>query len=194
MVPETGEANDVTVLLAQAREGSAEARNQLVALLYHRFRSRAQCQLEQERPGHSLAATDLVDETLLRLLQYDELARAANRHQLFRAFARAMRQVLNDDARRRKAGKRGGDYHRKELDDLSDDLHQRTQSDVLALAEALDALHAEHDREARVLELRFFGGCEMAEISEVLGVSLRTVERDSRFGLAWLRDFLSPEA
>jgi RNA polymerase sigma factor (sigma-70 family) len=88
---------------------------------------------------------------------------------------------------------RTGDRQREELDDLAEHVGWMSQIEVLSLHEALNALAAEHPREAEVLQMRFFGGCEMAEIAETLSVSLSTVERDSRFGVAWLRDFLSPE-
>jgi RNA polymerase sigma factor (TIGR02999 family) len=192
------ESNDVTLLLQRVREGSAEAKNDLVALLYDRFQQRAHQRLQHERPGHTLATTDLTHEAWLRLRQNDEFAKAADGHQLFRAFARAMRQVLIDHARRRNSDKRGGDRQREELDDLADHGRGMSQIEVLCLHEALTALAGDHPRAAAVLEMRFFGGCDMAEIAEALSsesdsVSLRKVERDSRLGLAWLRDYLSPE-
>src|SRR5262249_7465948 len=102
-----------------------------------------------------------------------------------------------DHARRRNADKRGGDRQREELDDLVDDVRQSSRIDLLSLGESLDALAEEHPRAAAVLEMRFFGGYDMAEIAEALSgdgqsLALRTVERDARLGLAWLRDFLSP--
>jgi RNA polymerase sigma factor (TIGR02999 family) len=189
----SSEPSDITLLLQRVRGGSAEAKNELVALLYDRFRQRAHQRLQHERPGHSLATTDLTHEAWLRLRQNDEFAKAADGNQLFRAFARAMRQVLIDHARHRNTDKRGGDRQREELDDLVDHVGRMSQLEVLSLHEALTALAGEHPREAEVLQMRFFGGCEMAEIAQALSVSLSTVERDSRFGLAWLRDFLCPE-
>lgn len=184
---------DVTELLGRLRRGSVEARDELVAGLYLRFRQRAHQHLQRERPGHSFATSDLTDEALLRLLRSDEIARAADGNQLFRAFARAVRQALVDHARRRDATKRGGDRRREELDDLADDVGRRLRSDLLTLDESLGALAAEHPRVGEALEMRFFGGFETAEVAAALGVSPSTVERDVRFGLAWLRDFHSPE-
>jgi RNA polymerase sigma factor (TIGR02999 family) len=169
-------------------------KNELVTLLYDRFRQRAHRRLRHERAGHSLVTTDLTNEALVRLLNSQEFDRAANRNQLFRAFARAMQQVLIDHARRRNADKRGGDRQREELDDLVDSVHQRSQLDVLSLDESLGALAASHPREAEVVQMRFFGGYKLAEIAEALDVSLSTVEGDCRFGLAWLRRFLSQRA
>ena len=188
----SSEPSEITLLLQRVRGGPAEAKNELVALLYDRFRQRAHQRLQHERPGHSLATTDLAHEAWLRLRQ-NEFARAADGNQLFRAFARAMRQVLIDHARRRNADKRGGDRQREELDDLADHVRGASQIEVLSLHEALDALAAEYPRKAEVLQMRLFGGCEMAEIAEALSVSLSTVERDSRLGVAWLHDYLSPE-
>jgi RNA polymerase sigma factor (TIGR02999 family) len=192
------ESGAVTALLERIRQGSEEAKNELITLLLDQFRQRAHQRLRHERPGHSLATTDLTDEALLRLLKNDEFAKAANENQLYRAFARAMRQVLIDHARRRNADKRGGGWHREELDDLAEDVRGLSQIDVLSLHEALDALAADFPRGAAVLEMRFFGGFTMAEIAEALSaefgrVSLSTVENDYRHGLAWLHNYLSPE-
>src|SRR5262245_35129156 len=166
------EPDDVTALLERVREGSAAAKGELVALLYDRLRQRAHQWLGQERPGHSLATSDLTHEAWLRLGNNDEIAKAANRHQLFRAFARAMRQVLIDHARRRNADKRGGGRPREALDDLVDDVRRRSPVDVLSLRESLEALAAEYPRQAEVLEMHFFGGFKMQEIAEALSVSL----------------------
>lgn len=165
----------------------------MITLLYDRFRERAQQRLRHERAGHSLGATDLVHEALVRLWRGEELTKAANGNQLFRAFARAMRQTLIDHARRRTANKRGGNRVREELDDLVDDVCRRSGGQVEMLSEALDYLAGELPREATVLEMRFFGRYTLPEIAAALSVSLSTVERDSQFGLAWLRDFLAQE-
>jgi RNA polymerase sigma factor (TIGR02999 family) len=186
------ESGAVTALLERIRQGSAGAKNELITLLYDRFRQRAHRRLQHERPGHSLATTDLANEALLRLLKNDEFAKATTSHQLFRAFARAMRQVLIDHERRRNADKRGGGRPREELDDLVDDVRWRSQVEVISLHEALDALAAGYPEEAEVLQMHFFGGYTMEEIAEALSVSLSTVERASRLGKAEVHRFLSP--
>lgn len=185
------DGDEVSLLIERVRQGSPMARDELVGCLYERFRQRAHYKLRNERVGQSLATSDLTHEAILRLFKNDEWGKAANAHQLFRAFARSMHQVLIDRARRRKAGKRGGDARREPLDDLLDSLAEVSPHDALSLDEALRALAEEYPREADVLELRFFSGCEMSEIAAALGVSLRTIERGNQFGLAWLRDFLS---
>src|SRR5262249_29164655 len=150
-LPMSPDPGAVTALLERVRHGSAEARGELVTLLYDRFRQRAHQRLLHERPGHSLATTDLAHEALARLWKNDELARAANGNQLPRPSARAMRQGLIDPARRRGAGKRGGDRRREELDDLADDVRGRGRAELSSLDESLAALAAEHPREAEVL-------------------------------------------
>jgi RNA polymerase sigma factor (TIGR02999 family) len=187
----SSESDAITVLLDRARQGSEEARNQLVTGLYEQFRRRAHLRLQQERPGHSLATADLMHEALIRLLKNDEISKAANRNQLYRAFSRAMRQVLIDHARKRNALVHGGGRQREELDDLVEDVRRQSQIDVLALHEGLDDLAEKCPREAKVLEMWYFGGWEMGEIGEALGVSLSSVQRDSRLGRAWLRDYLT---
>ena len=190
----TAESVAITKLLARVRANDEPAREELVALLYERFRRRAQSRVRKEQPGQSFGATDLMHEALLRLWKSDEFAKAANGNQLFRAFARAMRQELVDRARRRTANKRGGDRQREPLDELLDDVRRRSHADVLTLHDALRTFSQQYPRQAAVLEMRFFGGYESAESAQALGVSLSTVERDSRFGLAWLRSFLSSES
>jgi RNA polymerase sigma factor (TIGR02999 family) len=180
----------ITLVLARAKEDEA-ARIDLIGRLYDRFRQGAHLRLAHERPGHSLATTDLLHESLLRLWNSDELTKAASGNELFRAFARAMRQALVDRARRRKADKRGGKLRREPLDDFIDDVGRRSAADVLALDEALTSLADAFPREAEVLQMRFFGRYTVPEIAEVLGTSASTVERDARFAIAWLRDFLS---
>jgi RNA polymerase sigma factor (TIGR02999 family) len=190
----SSEPNDVTALLERIRQGSAEARDELFALLYDRFKQRAHQRLQRERPGHSLGTTGLTHEVWERLHQNDEFAKAADRNQLFRAFARAMEQVLIDHARRRNAQKRGGGWRREELDDLVDDVRRTSQvDDVLDLHEALEALDAVYPVPAEVLRMHYFGGYTLQEIAEVLNVSPSTVRRAFQYGWGFLRDSLGPE-
>src|SRR5262245_29366345 len=116
----------ITLVLERIRAADDGARQELISRLYDRFRQDAHARLGHERPGHSVASTDLVHEALLRLWRSDELAKASNGNELFRAFARAMRQALVDRARRRNAEKRGGKHLREPLDDLVDDVRHRS--------------------------------------------------------------------
>lgn len=185
------ESSGVSEILQRYRGGDASAKDELVASLYDRLLQRAHYQLRDERAGHSLGTSDLANEALIRLLQADELKKASNTHEVFRAFARAMRQLLIDHARRRKASKRGAGATRVDLDDLEAEIVRISRTSALSLNGALDALREKHPKEAEALEMRYFGGYAMSEIAEAQGVSLSTIERASRFGLAWLREYLS---
>jgi RNA polymerase sigma factor (TIGR02999 family) len=179
------------VLIKRMGQGDLEAKNELISSLYARFRRQAHQLLRNEHPGRSLGTTDLVDETLMRLLKYDELSKAADPHQVFRAFARAMRQALVDRGRRRRAKKRGRGWKRTEWDDFTEAVHVNSRAEILKLDEALRDLGISHERQREVLELKFFASLTNSEIAKVMRVSVRTVQSDLRFGVAWLSDCLS---
>lgn len=183
----SSESEPITVLLKRIRQGSDGAKDELVALLYERFRRWAHGLLK-DRPGHTMRSGDLTNEALRRLVRYDEIEKAANRGQLYFAVRRAMRQALCDYDRKHKDRPR-----RAEMEDDPEDGGPRLGlEDVLSLYEGLDALAAERPRAAEVLKLRFFGGCGTAEIAEALAVDPRTVQREAKVGLAWLYRRLSP--
>ena len=163
----------------------------LVPLLYEELRGLAATYLRDEKPCHTLQPTALVHEAFLRLA--DRRSLDLNDRGPFRAAAaQAMRRILVDHARRKNAEKRGGDRKRVSLDEglgISD----AGEVDLLALHEALEGLAEFDARQARVVELRFFGGQGEEETAETLGVSLRTVQGDWRMARAWLREALSAE-
>jgi RNA polymerase sigma factor (TIGR02999 family) len=183
---------EVTTLLDAIRAGDATAPGQLVALVYDELRRIAGALLRRERPDHSLQPTALAHEALLRLLSPEALARARDRAHFLAAAARAMRQILVDHARRRAREKRGGGRDLVPLDEALDQLAQQ-KLDVLAVHEALDELAGLNDRQARVIELRFFGGYTMEEIAGILEVSVSTVESDFRKAAAFLRGSLGAD-
>jgi RNA polymerase sigma factor (TIGR02999 family) len=183
---------DVTTLLGEVRAGSAGAWDKLVALVYEELHRLAGGLMRQERPGHTLQPTALVHEALVRMLHPDALAGAQGRAQFRAAAARAMRQVLVDHARQRRADKRGGGRTRQPLDDILDYFAEQSL-DLLALHEALDRLAGLHQRQSQVVELRYFGGFTVAEIAEQIQVSVSTVESDFRKATAFLRGQLSEE-
>ena len=179
---------EVTRLLRSARDGEPSALERLVPLLYEDLRRLARRQLGHEYGERTLNATALVHESYLKL---GTAALAATDRAHFLAIAaRAMRQVLVDDARGRNAAKRGGGlWERTTLTDgaWSSDFDP---DGVLALEDALAALEP---RQRQVVECRFFGGMEEQEIATALGVSERTVHRDWVKARAWLYRYFYPE-
>ncbi|QDU28819.1 RNA polymerase sigma factor SigL [Anatilimnocola aggregata] len=184
----------ITLLLRRIRDGEPQLIDELVAQIYQGCVQRAHLLRRGERPGHTLQSHDLADEGLMRLIQGNEVTKAADRGQLFWAFSRAVRQVLVEHARRRNAGKRGGDAVRVPLDEVLDSLQQKCQSDVVNLDEAIQVLAREYPEEGKVLEMHYFGEYSLPEIAQSLDVSLSTIERRHRFAKAWLRDWLKDQS
>jgi RNA polymerase sigma factor (TIGR02999 family) len=181
---------DVTALLREIRAGDRRARDRLVERVYGELRRVAAGLMRGEPADHSLQPTALVHEALASLFQAETLRRAPNRAYLFGAAARAMREILVDHARRRRAEKRGGGQRRLPLDAVLLYFEEQ-QVDVVGLHEALDRLAALNERQSQVVTLRFFGGFTVAEVAEQLGVSVSTVESDFRIARAWLRQQLA---
>jgi RNA polymerase sigma factor (TIGR02999 family) len=180
---------EVTGLLVSWRQGDAAALDRLIPLVYDELRRVARGHLRREAPGHSIQATALVHEVYLRLVDVDRMTLESRTH-FFAVAARLMRQILVDHARRKRAGKRGGGLTMLSLDEVSP--AARTSSvDVLALDQALDALSSFDAQQCRVVELRFFGGLNIDEAAEALGVSTATVEREWAMAKAWLYQRLS---
>ncbi|MBI5765028.1 MAG: sigma-70 family RNA polymerase sigma factor [Planctomycetes bacterium] len=182
-------AHVVTRLLSDASQGRQEAWNQLVPLVYDELRQLADAQMRNERPGHTLQPTALVSEAFLRLFEHDH-ANFNNRSHFFGAAAQIMRRILVDHARARLAEKRGGQARRADLDDALLSFEDRS-TDVLALDEALSRLADLDTEQARIVELRFFGGLSVEETAGVLKTSPSTVERGWRVARAWLLRALS---
>ncbi|HEX5138359.1 MAG TPA: sigma-70 family RNA polymerase sigma factor [Planctomycetota bacterium] len=160
--------------------------DELLPLVYDDLRQVAAAILYQERPGHSLQPTALVNEAYLRLIDATKVE-WQGRAQFFALAGRLMRQILVDHARSRGAAKRGGDRVRVSLVDESGGLRGPQELDLLDVDEALEELSALDPRKARVIELRFFAGLEMREIAEVLRIGMTTAEDDWYFARAWLR-------
>jgi RNA polymerase sigma-70 factor (ECF subfamily) len=166
---------------AQASTGSDADR--LFALVYDRLHSLARRHMAAERAGHTLQPTALVHEAYLKLADQRE-ARIANRTQFLAIASQAMRRILVDHARARSAEKRGGGLTLVTL--RTDIPGEERELDVLRLDEALDRLAELDPRQARLVELRFFGGLEIEEAAEALGTSRTTAIRDWRLARAWL--------
>jgi RNA polymerase sigma-70 factor, ECF subfamily len=181
----TESQSELTAILGRARAGDEQARGELVALVYDELRRVASRLMRRERPDQTLSPTAVVHEAVIRLLGESVLDKAADRSFLFAAAARAMREVLIDHARRRGADRRGGNRRRVPLD-AAVDYFEGQGLDVVAVHEALDRLAEVDARQAQVMTLRYFGGMTVSEVSEALGVSTVTVERDWRLARAWL--------
>jgi len=153
-------------------------------LLYNELRGLAVRQLRGKRGDHTLRPTALVHEAFLRLVHQREGA-LRNRAQFFALAAQAMRRVLLDHARARRAGKRGGDLERVTLDEGAV-VEEPCELDVVALNAALEELHALDAGKVRLVELRFFAGLSVEEAADVLGVSPSTLAREWRLVKAWL--------
>jgi RNA polymerase sigma factor (TIGR02999 family) len=179
---------DVTQLLHAARTGDREALDQLLPVVYDELRVMAARQLRRERGARTLQATALVHEAYMKMVGGGAID-AADRAHFLAIAARAMRQVLVDQARKRKASKRGGAWARTTLGD-ADAAIDFDASEMLALDSALESLDP---RQRQVVEYRFFAGLEEKEIAEVLGVTDRTVRRDWVKARAWLYRSLYPD-
>lgn len=182
--------HQVTLLLERASAGDDQARAALFDVLYDELRSLAETAMRRERASHTLQPTALLHETYLRLA--DDGGRFDNRAHFFGVAASAMRRVLVDHARARRAQKRGGGDARVAVDDL-DALPGPDDGgvDLIALDDALSSLNALDARQARIVELRFFGGLSVEETAELLELSPRTIKRDWQMARAWLRRALA---
>lgn len=178
---------DVTQLLEAVREGDSRALDRLVPLVYEELRALAKRELYREQQGHTLHATALVHETYLKLAGGG--MPASDRAHFLAIAARAMRQVLVDHARRRKAVKRGGDMVCTTLTDGGAPVEFRPD-ELIALDQALEKLDP---RQRQIVEFRFFAGMEEKEVADVLGVSDRTVRREWVKARAWLYHAMYPD-
>jgi RNA polymerase sigma-70 factor, ECF subfamily len=186
------EENDqVTRLLEAWGRGDEGAMDELIPLVYSDLHRLAHHYLADERPGHTLQTTALVNEAYLRLV---DRARATpqNRAQFFAVCSRVMRQILVDWARARKALKRGGDVPALELQEQLAAPEGRS-ADLIAIDDALTALATFDRRKSQVVEMRFFGGLSAQEIATVLQVSEETVHRDWKLAKSWLRRQMKKE-
>jgi RNA polymerase sigma factor (TIGR02999 family) len=173
-----------TQILQRAEQGDAAAADELLPLVYDELRKLAASKLTREAPGQTLQATALVHEAWLRL-GGDQQPEWRNRAHFFAAAAEAMRRILIDRARRKKAGRHGGQAEHLDLDSL--ELAAAMPDDqLLALHEALDRLAAHDAIKAELVKLRFFVGLTIEEAAEVLGLSEPTAKRYWAYARAWL--------
>jgi RNA polymerase sigma factor (TIGR02999 family) len=179
--------SDVTRIFERVHEGDPNAAQELLPLVYEELRKLAAVRLAHEAPGHTLQPTALVHEAYLRLGGRDDNEPAwENRGHFFAAAAEAMRRILIDAARRKRAEVHGGDLQRFDLEDA--DLFTQASPDRLcALDDALAKLEREDPQAANVVKLRLFAGLGPDEASTALGVSRATAYRHWAYARAWLR-------
>jgi RNA polymerase sigma factor (TIGR02999 family) len=177
-------SHEITQLLQAWGQGDETALAQLAPLVEMELHRLAQHYLSKERQGHSLQATELVNEAYVRLIDWQN-SEWQNRAQFVGLAAGIMRNVLVDHARRRLTRKHGGDLVRVSLAQ-ADFEPQQSAPDVIALHDALNELAKLDARQSRIVELRFFGGLTEAEIAQVLQLSERQVRRDWSVARAWL--------
>jgi RNA polymerase sigma-70 factor, ECF subfamily len=176
----------VTALLLDWRTGNREALEALTPIVYRELKRIASAAMRRAHQEHTLQPTALVNEAYLRLVAR-QLPEFSDRTHFFALSARIMRQVLVDSARSRHAAKRDAGVRVPFEESLAVGGAEGGRDDILALNGALEKLAATDERRARILELRYFGGMELAEIAESAGVSLATVKRDIALGEGWLR-------
>ena len=187
--PRPEEREAITEALAALRNGAPNGFDRLTPLVYDQLKRIARRQLRSERTGHTLSTTALVHEAYFKLVDHTR-APWQDRAHFFGAAARAMRRILVDHARRYRAVRRGGGADGRPaqaipLDAVDIAIAERAD-ELVALDEALERLEALDDRQARVVECRFFAGLTEAETAEALGISQRTVARESVTAKGWL--------
>lgn len=200
----------VTQLLASWRGGNQAALGELTGLVYQELRSLAQRHLRRERPNHTIQRTALVHEAFVRLVNQQSVDWQSRAH-FFGLASNLMRRILVDHARARLASKRGGGVDAVSLDEITNpaepgdgsagpryaepgQVDGETDEDVAAIDEALTRLGALDERQARIVEMRYFGGLTIEETAAAIGISDATVKREWTLARAWLRRELSKGA
>ena len=181
----------MTQLLVDWSNGNQAALDKLMPLVYGELHRLAHKYMRQERPGHTIQTSGLVNEAYLRLVDQREV-HWQNRAHFYGIAAQLMRRILVDHARSRQYAKRGGSSSHVPLDEGLIVSAERG-AEVIALDDALKGLATFDERKSQIVELRFFGGLSIEETAEVLGVSPGTVMRDWTLAKAWLRREIASE-
>jgi len=176
--------NDITGLLLDWGSGDKAALDKLIPLVYKELRQLAHQYMRRERAGNTLQTSALINEAYIRLVDYKRM-RLQDRAHFLAIAAQAMRRILVERARSRSRHKRGGGVQQVSLDEAANLVANRADG-IIALDQALTELFAIAPRKGQVVELRYFGGLNIDETAEVLGVSSPTVQREWRAAKAWL--------
>ena len=176
--------SDVTRLLLDWSNGDRTALDQLVPLVYDELHRLAHHYMRQEREGHTLQTTALVNEAYVRLIDQNSVQWQSRAH-FFAIAAQMMRRILVDYARSRRYAKRGGEARQVSFDE-SAIVSPQKGAEMVAIDEALTDLATRDARKSQIVELRFFGGLNIEETAEVMGISPTTVQREWRSAKAWL--------
>lgn len=184
---------DSSAAASSGSDASSRRIDQAVSNLYPELRALAQSYLKSERANHTLQATALVNEAYLKLAGCANVQWKDRTH-FFALAAEVIRHVLVDHARAAQAKKRGGRASRLSLHEADQLLDVEERLDIIAVHEAIERLRELSPRQARVVDMRFFGGLSVEETALVLNVSPRTVKDDWRFARAWLRRTLRAES
>jgi RNA polymerase sigma factor (TIGR02999 family) len=177
--------SELSQLLSATSAGDRLAAAELLPVVYDELRKLAAARMAAEAPGATIQATALVHEAYLRLIGSKDLPRWDGRGHFFAAAAEAMRRILVDNARRKKAEKHGGEMRRHDADELPIAAPEPDE-DLVALDEALDKLAAVDPVKADVVKLRYFVGMTIEQAAEALGISAATANRHWAYGRAWL--------
>jgi len=185
----TASPHEITQLLVNWGDGDQAARDKLMPLVYNELHRLAHHYMRRERPGHTMQTTALVNEAYLKLVDQRNV-NWQNKAHFFAISAQLMRRILVDQARSHTYAKRGGGARQVSLDEVAH-LSLVKATELVALDDALQGLAAIDPRQARVVELRFFGGLTIQETAEVLGLSSATIKSEWQTAKAWLYHQLS---
>lgn len=177
--------SDVTQILGQIEQGDPSAAEKLLPLVYEELRRLAAAKLAHEMPGQTLQATALVHDAYLRLVNVEQAQHWNSRGHFFAAAAEAMRRILVENARAKRAQKRGGDLQREDRQ-MAEIAAPQLKHDVLVINEALDRLEKIDPQAASLVKLRYFTGFTVPEAAEALELSVRSAERLWTWAKAWL--------
>lgn len=184
-------STNVTVLLEKINNGDDSAPEKLLPVVYDELRKLAAGYLKNERPGHTLQATALVHEAYIRLVDWEKVS-WQNRAHFFAVAAQVMRNILVDHARRKRSEIHGGNLQKLALDEAIS-FSQSQEVDLVDLDDALQDLEKLDERQAKIVELRFFAGLTIEETAHAIGVSTMTISREWNFAKAWLYRRLNNE-